>query len=80
MQSFLEPWYARHQIQGYEKSDIDEIINNSKRLADAATFQKGLRNIFYTYSADVYLKRIIIFNFWVVLIFYVSVSIVLWEI
>ena len=46
MQSFLEPWYARRQIQGYEKSNIDEIIINSKRLDDAVTFQKGLRNIF----------------------------------
>lgn len=80
MQSFLEPWYARRQIQGYEKSNIDEIIINSKRLDDAVTFQKGLRNIFCTYSADVFLKKITFFNLWVVLILYVSVSTTVLEI
>ena len=68
MQSVLEPWYTRCQIQGYEKSNIDEIIINSKRFDDAATFQKGLRNIFCTYSADVFLKKITFFNLSVVLI------------
>ena len=80
MQSVLEPWYTRCQIQGYEKSNIDEIIINSKRFDDAATFQKGLRSIFCVYSADVYLKRITGFNLWVVLMLYVSVSITVWEI
>ena len=74
MQSFLEPWYARRQIQGYEQSDIDEIIINSKRLDDAATFQKGLGDIFCTDSADIYLNRITLFNIWVFLLLYVSVS------